>query len=282
MTSPREIITHYAIKPRKNLGQSFLMEENVIRNIAAEANVTGDDIVVEIGAGIGVLTEYLAQNAARVIAVELDDKLVEVLKDRLSGYNNIQIYHGNILRFDFRTIARTGRQKIKVIGNIPYNISSPVLFYLLSFRSVIDSFVLMMQKEVIDRLVASPGGKSYGVPSVILQMFATVEKVFDVPASCFYPRPKVESSVMKGFFPETSMINLIDEDFFVRLVRDAFAQRRKMLINNLKQSKLLEGAPESLLKEALIMAGIDSGRRGETLSIKEFGHLSNILKGGIK
>jgi len=282
MTTPREIITCYAIKPRKNLGQSFLMEDNVIRNIAAKANVTGDDIVVEIGAGIGVLTEYLAQNAARIIAVELDDKLVEVLKDRLSGYNNIQIYHGNILRFDFRTIARTGRQKIKVIGNIPYNISSPVLFYLLSFRSVIDSFVLMMQKEVIDRLVASPGGKSYGVPSVILQMFATVEKVFDVPAACFYPRPKVESSVMKGFFPETSMINLIDEDFFVRLVRDAFAQRRKMLINNLKQSKLLEGAPESLLKESLIMAGIDSGRRGETLSIEEFGHLSNILKDGMK
>jgi len=282
MTSPREIITHYAIKPRKNLGQSFLMDENVIRNIAEKANVTGDDIVVEIGAGIGVLTEYLAQNAARVIAVELDDKLVEVLKDRLSGYSNIQIYHGNILRFDFRTIARTGRQKIKVVGNIPYNISSPVLFYLLSFRGVINSFVLMMQKEVIDRLVASPGGKSYGVPSVILQMFATVEKVFDVPASCFYPRPKVNSSVIKGFFPEGPLIKLIDEDFFVRLVRDAFAQRRKMLINNLKQSKLLEGAPESLLKEALMLAGIDSGRRGETLSIEEFGHLSNILKGGIK
>jgi 16S rRNA (adenine1518-N6/adenine1519-N6)-dimethyltransferase len=282
MTSPREIITHYAIKPRKNLGQSFLMEENVIRNIARIANVTGDDIVVEIGAGIGVLTEYLAQNAARIIAVELDDKLVEVLKDRLSGYNNIQIYHGNILRFDFRTITRARQQKIKVIGNIPYNISSPVLFYLLSFRGVIDSFVLMMQKEVIDRLVASPGGKSYGVPSVILQMFATVEKVFDVPASCFYPRPKVESSVIKGFFPSISLIKLIDEDFFVRLVRDAFAQRRKMLINNLKQSKLLEGAPESLLREALILAGIDSGRRGETLSIEEFGHLSNILKGGMK
>ncbi|MGA3279551.1 MAG: 16S rRNA (adenine(1518)-N(6)/adenine(1519)-N(6))-dimethyltransferase RsmA [Smithella sp.] len=282
MTSPREIITHYAIKPRKNLGQSFLMDENVIRNIARIANVTGDDIVVEIGAGIGVLTEYLAQNAARVIAVELDDKLVEVLKDRLSGHNNIQIYHGNILRFDFRTIARTGRQNIKVIGNIPYNISSPVLFYLLSFRGVINSFVLMMQKEVIDRLVASPGGKSYGVPSVILQMFATVEKVFDVPASCFYPRPKVNSSVIKGFFPEGPLIKLIDEDFFVRLVRDAFAQRRKMLINNLKQSKLLEGAPESLLKEALMLAGIDSGRRGETLSVEEFGHLSNILKGGIK
>jgi 16S rRNA (adenine1518-N6/adenine1519-N6)-dimethyltransferase len=113
-------------------------------------------------------------------------------------------------------------------------------------------------------------------------MFATVEKVFDVPASCFYPRPKVESSVIKGFFPSISLIKLIDEDFFVRLVRDAFAQRRKMLINNLKQSKLLEGAPESLLKESLILAGIDSGRRGETLSVEEFGHLSNILKGGMK
>ena len=174
MTSPREIITHYAIKPRKNLGQSFLMEESIIKRIAETANVTENDIVVEIGAGIGVLTEYLAQNAAKVIAVELDDNLVDVLKDRLSQYNNIQIYHGNILRFDFREIAGTGQHKIKVIGNIPYNISSPVLFYLLSLRKIIDSFVLMMQKEVIQRLVAPPGGKSYGVPSVILQMFADV------------------------------------------------------------------------------------------------------------
>jgi 16S rRNA (adenine1518-N6/adenine1519-N6)-dimethyltransferase len=282
MTSPREIITHYAIKPRKNLGQSFLMEESIIKRIAETANVTENDIVVEIGAGIGVLTEYLAQNAAKVIAVELDDNLVDVLKDRLSQYNNIQIYHGNILRFDFREIAGTGQQKIKVIGNIPYNISSPVLFYLLSLRKIIDSFVLMMQKEVIQRLVAPPGGKSYGVPSVILQMFADVEKVLDVPASYFYPRPKVESSVMKGFFLKRPFIELIDEEFFIRLVRDTFAQRRKMLINNLKKSKLLEGISESSLKESLKVAGIDSQRRGETLSIGEFGSLSNILKSGIK
>jgi len=282
MTSPREIITHYAIKPRKNLGQSFLMEESIIKRIAETANVTENDIVVEIGAGIGVLTEYLAQNAAKVIAVELDDNLVDVLKDRLSQYNNIQIYHGNILRFDFRAIAGAGQQKIKVVGNIPYNISSPVLFYLLSFRKIIDSFVLMMQKEVVQRLVAPPGGKSYGVPSVILQMFAEVEKVLDVPASYFYPRPKVESSVMKGFFRERPFIELIDEEFFIRLVRDTFAQRRKMLINNLKKSKLLEGISESSLKESLKVAGIDSQRRGETLSIGEFGSLSNILKGGFK
>jgi 16S rRNA (adenine1518-N6/adenine1519-N6)-dimethyltransferase len=279
MTSPREIINHYAIKPRKNLGQSFLMDESIIKIIADISNVTENDTVVEIGAGIGVLTECLAQNAAEVIAVELDDNLVNVLKDRLSQYNNVQIYHGNILRFDFKKNADAKRRKIKIVGNIPYNISSPVLFYLLSNRKIIDSFVLMMQKEVVQRLVAFPGCKSYGVPSVILQMFAAVEKVLDVPASVFYPRPKVESAVIKGSFREKSLIELTDEGFFIKLVRDSFAQRRKMLINNLKKSKLLDDVSESFLKEALVSAGIDSQRRGETLSIEEFGLLSNILKG---
>ena len=277
MNSPKEIIRQYAIKPRKRLGQSFLMEQNVIRKIAALANVTKNDIVVEIGAGIGVLTEDLAQNAAKLIAVEMDDKLIEVLKDKLLKYNNVQIYSGDILKFDFGAIARDGQQKIKVIGNVPYNISSQVLFHLLSFRKIIDSFVLMLQKEVIQRLVAPPGGKDYGVPSVILQMFASVEKVLDVPAGCFYPRPKVESSVIKGFFLERPLVELANEEFFIRLVRDAFAQRRKMLINNLKKSKLLEGVSESFLKEALKLAGIDGQRRGETLSVEEFGLLSNIL-----
>jgi len=279
MSLPKEIIHHYAIKPRKRMGQSFLMEQNVIRKISAIAQVTKNDIVVEIGAGIGVLTEDLARNAAKLIAVELDDQLVEVLKDKLLKYNNVQIYPGDILKFDFGAIARDGQQKIKVIGNVPYNISSPVLFHLLSFRKIIDSFILMLQKEVIQRLVASPGGKDYGVPSVILQMFAKVEKVLDVPACCFYPRPKVESSLIKGFFLERPLVELADEDFFIRLVRDAFAQRRKMLINNLKKSKLLEGVSELFLKEALKLAGIDGQRRGETLSIEEFGCLSNILKG---
>ncbi|MFZ2398542.1 MAG: 16S rRNA (adenine(1518)-N(6)/adenine(1519)-N(6))-dimethyltransferase RsmA [Smithella sp.] len=278
MNLPKEIIRRYEIRPRKNLGQSFLIDQGIIRQIADTAQVTKNDIIVEIGAGIGVLTEALAQNAAKLIAVEVDNKLVGVLKDKLLKYNNVEIYSGDILKFDFGTITGNEQQKIKVIGNIPYNISSPVLFRLLSFRKVIDSFVIMLQKEVVQRLIAVPGGKDYGVPSVILQMFAMVEKILDVPANCFHPVPKVESSVMKGFFLDNPVVELANEDFFIKLVRDAFAQRRKMLINNLKKSKLLEEFSESFLKESLEMAGIDGQRRSETLSIKEFGYLSNILK----
>ncbi|MFA5323909.1 MAG: 16S rRNA (adenine(1518)-N(6)/adenine(1519)-N(6))-dimethyltransferase RsmA [Smithella sp.] len=282
MDSPREVISHYSIKPRKSLGQSFLIEKDIIEDIAAAANITKDDVVVEIGSGIGVLTEYLAGNAAKLIAVELDNKLVEVLKEKLLKYENVQICSGDILKFDFGAIAGDKKHNLKVIGNIPYNISSPVLFYLLANRKIIDSFLLMMQKEVVQRLVASPGNKNYGVPSVILQMFADSEKVMDVPAACFYPRPKVDSSVIKGCFLEESKVELLDEAFFIKLVRESFAQRRKMLINNLKKSKLLEGVSELCLRETLIFAGIDPQRRGETLSIEEFGNLSNILNNRIK
>jgi len=275
--TPKEILNHYAIKPRKKFGQSFLIDQGSIERIARIADVEQSDLVVEIGAGIGVLTERLAQKADRVIAVELDHQLVEVLKDRLSQYQNVEIHHVNILRFDFRKIAGSENQKIKVVGNIPYNISSPLLFYLLSFKDVIHSFTLMMQKELIERLVASPGSKSYGVPSVILQMFATMEKIINVPAAYFYPVPKVESSVMTGIFNKQSRIQLNDEDYFIKVVRDSFAQRRKMIFNNLKRSTLMKGLEESVLKESLSLASIEGQRRAETLTVDEFGNLSNIL-----
>ncbi len=282
MNTPREILARYAIKPQKKLGQSFLVDEESIRGIADAASAGEKDVIVEIGAGIGVLTEYLAQKAAKVIAVEFDAQLVTVLMDRLSRYKNIEIHQGNILRYDFRALAAVENTKIKVVGNIPYNISSPLLFYMLSFRDVIDSFVMMMQKEFVERLAASPGGKTYGVPSVILQMFASVEIVMNIPAAYFHPRPKVESSVIRGHFLGKPAVELRDEDFFVRLVRDSFAQRRKMLMNNLKHSKLTENTPESVLRNILASAGIDPARRAETLSVVEFGNLSNILKDGIR
>jgi len=277
MLTPKEIIKQYGIKPNKKLGQSFLIDINVINIIANAANISQEDIVVEIGAGIGVLTENIAQKAKRVIAVEIDRNLVEVLKDKLGVYDNVEVHSGDILKFDFNSILETHSSKIKIIGNVPYNISSPLIFRLLSFRPVISDFMLMLQKEIVQRLVSAPNNKIYGVPSVILQMFASAEKIFDVPSTCFYPQPKVESAIIKGAFREKPLVHLQDEIFFTGLVKAAFAQRRKMLINNLKKSKLLEGVSESFLKEALKLAGIDGQRRGETLSIEEFGHLSNIL-----
>jgi 16S rRNA (adenine1518-N6/adenine1519-N6)-dimethyltransferase len=182
------------------------------------------------------------------------------------------------LKYDFKALAKRHKSKVKVIGNVPYNISSPLIFHLLSSRMAIHSFLLMLQKEVVERLVALPGNKSYGVPSVILQMFAELEKMFDVPASCFHPRPKVESAVIRGAFLDKPLMELADAAFFTQLVKAAFAQRRKMLINNLKNSKLLADVEGEKIKEVLTSVGIDGKRRGETLSVEEFGKLSNILQ----
>lgn len=278
MVSPKEILKQYEIKPRKKLGQSFLLDKNIIQKIAAAADISEDDLVLEIGSGIGVLTEEMATKARRLIAVELDEKLSGLLKDKLARYDNVEICNTDILKFDFGSLSEKYKTKIKVVGNVPYNISSPLIFYLLSYRHVISDFTLMLQKEVVERLVAMPDNKSYGVPSVILQMFAEVEKELDVPATCFYPRPKVESAVIKGAFREKPLVALADEEFFIKLVRASFAQRRKTLLNNLKKAAFIANLPEERIREALDEASIDGRRRGETLTVVEFGHLANILK----
>ena len=281
MQTPREVIKHYNIKPRKKYSQSFLLDQNVIKKIVAAAGISPDDIVVEIGAGIGVLTEQLAQKCRNIVAVELDDNLVEVLKDKLAGYNNVEIHSGDVLKLDINSISNTYKQKVKVIGNVPYNISSPLIFHLLAFRRAINDFVLMLQKEVVERLVAAPDNKSYGVPSVLLQMFASVEKIFNVPAACFYPQPKVESAVIRGIFLKDPVVELYSEVFFTQLVKAAFAQRRKMLINNLKNASFINNIGENVLQDILNSAGIDGRRRGETLSVAEYGLLSNLLQKAI-
>ncbi len=277
MTTPKEILHQYGIKPNKRLGQCFLIDTNVIDRIVQMADISKDDIVVEIGAGIGVLTESIASKAKKVLAVEIDRNLVEVLKEKLGGVDNVEVHSGDILKINFNAVSETHNSKIKIIGNVPYNISSPLIFRLLSCRSVISDFILMLQKEIVQRLVSVPNNKIYGVPSVILQMFASVEKILDVPSTCFYPQPKVESAVVRGVFRDKPVIHLQDEIFFTGLVKAAFAQRRKMLINNLKKSKLLESMSAADLQDALILIGIDGQRRGETLSVEEFGHLSNVL-----
>lgn len=283
MRAPRKIIFDHHIRPQKKLGQCFLVDRNVIEAVASFSDVNLCHVIVEIGAGTGTLTELIAQKAGKVIAVELDEKLVEVLRKRLGQYTNIEIYSGDILKVDFDLMSKRNASKIKVMGNVPYQISSALIFKLISARECISSFVLMLQKEVVERLVADPGGKNYGVPSVLLQMFADVERVMNIEPSCFYPRPKVESSVIRGVFRETPAMELVDENFFFRLVRASFAKRRKTLINNLKNSPLLEGVPEPLIIEALTLAGIDGQRRAETLHKEEYAtlsnHLSKMLKG---
>jgi len=278
MITPREILHQYGIRPRKKLGQSFLVDVNTIHKIAAAGRFSSDDIVVEIGAGIGLLTKDIAQVAKRVIAVEIDPQLVKILHDQFDECSNVEIHSCDILKFDISSISNNYNTKVNVIGNIPYNISSPVIFHLLSSRSVISCFTLMLQKEVVQRLVSLPDNKNYGVPSVLLQMYADIERLFDVSANCFYPRPKVESSIIQGKFREKPLFDLTDETFFRRLVKASFAQRRKMLTNNLKNAKFLEEFSTPELKDALNNAGIDGKRRGETLSLQEFGNLSNILK----
>jgi 16S rRNA (adenine1518-N6/adenine1519-N6)-dimethyltransferase len=282
MRTPKDIIFDYQIKPQKKMGQCFLVNRQVMESIVAFAGIRSRDVVVEIGAGLGVLTELIAQKTGKVIAVELDKKLVDVLRERLGKYENVKICCGDILKFDFEAVLAGDNLKIKVIGNVPYHISSALIFRLLSFRKAINSFVLMLQKEVAKRLVADPRGQDYGVPSVLLQMFADVRPLLDVPSESFYPKPKVESMVIKGVFFEKPAMELLDEDFFFRLVKASFAQRRKMLMNNLKKSKLLEGTSESSITEALRLAGIDGQRRGETLTKEEYGYLSNYLKKMIK
>jgi 16S rRNA (adenine1518-N6/adenine1519-N6)-dimethyltransferase len=281
MITPKGIINHYGIKPNKKLGQSFLLDQNVFEKIVAAANINEEDIVVEIGAGTGVLTELLASIARRIIAVELDRNLVEILKDKFAVHKNTEIYSGDALKFDFNSMLNIYNGKVKVIGNVPYNISSPLIFHLLSSRQAIDSFILMLQKEVVQRFVAKPSCKDYGIPSVLIQMFATVEKIFNVSSGCFYPRPKVESAVIKGTFLAKPRVDLSNEAFFAQLVKTSFAFRRKMLINNLKHSKLLAAVPEDSLSEIISAAGIDPNCRGEVLSVEEFGKLSNLLYSSI-
>lgn len=277
MNTPKEIIRQYGIRPKKKFSQSFLVDANIIKKIVEASRISPEDVVVEIGSGIGVLTADLIQKARKLIAVELDNNLVSVLKEKLSGQENCEIFLCDILKFDFFSISDKYNTKVKVVGNVPYNISSPLIFHLLSYRANISEFTIMLQKEVVERLAAIPGNKNYGVPSVLLQMFARVKKIMDVPASCFYPRPKVESAVIRGTFLDNPLIELTDAGFFAGLVKASFAQRRKKLINNLKKSSLLADIGEDKIKEALTDTGIDGNCRGETLSVEEFGRLSNLL-----
>ena len=277
MITPKKVLNMRGIRPIKRLGQAFLQDQNILHKIVNAADIHGDEMVVEIGAGLGIMTGIIAAQARRVIAIEVDPVMVKILKEHLQGFKNVDIIETDVLQYDFSSAcAAFSPEKVKVIGNVPYQISSPILFRLMAFRQVISMVILMLQKEVVDRIIAPPGTKDYGIPSVILSMYCQSFRVMDVPGSCFYPEPKVTSSVLKLIIREKPLVVLGDDVLFRKIVQVAFSKRRKTLLNNLRYSHL-PGYSENSLLSALQETGIDGIRRAETLSAEEFGALTNRL-----
>jgi 16S rRNA (adenine1518-N6/adenine1519-N6)-dimethyltransferase len=276
MTSPKEIMRKKGLHPLRRYGQSFLQDKNMIAKIVDAADIRKGDTVLEIGPGLGIMTGLIAERAKEVIAIEIDPYMVNILTETLSDQANLKIIQTDILTYDLAdALPESSPEKLNVIGNVPYNISTPILFHLMAFRKKIKSITIMLQKEVADRLAASPGTKTYGIPSVVVSMYAQVIPVMNVPPACFYPKPKVTSSVIRIDIRESPLVELTSEDFFSATVKTAFSQRRKTLFNNLKGIKLPDRDAD--ISSALDKAGIDGRRRAETLSVTEFGRLSNAL-----
>ena len=277
MTTPRNILKKHGLRPLKRLGQSFLEDRNITAKIVAISDIKSDDIVVEIGSGLGIMTAMIAMEAEKVIALEVDKYMVDILREELKNHSNVEIVQTDVLKYDFSSDhPEHPSKKLKVIGNIPYNISSQILFRLIEFRDNISSMILMFQKEVAERITASPGTKEYGILSVIVSMYTKPSLEMTVPGSCFYPKPNVDSSVLKMTVREVPLFNIKNPDFFSKLVKLAFSKRRKTLLNNLTGSDLFK-SPKKDVAEILELLGIDSNRRGETLTAEEFGKLSNAL-----
>jgi len=275
MKSVRQILRDHDIRPAKRLGQSFLVDVSVMEKIVEIAAIEKDETVVEIGSGLGLMTALMADRAAHVTAVEIDGKLIPILKETLEGYRNVDVIQKNILEYDFLPArGESLDQKIKIIGNIPYSISSPILFHILEHRKKISVAVLMMQKEVADRLCAVPGTKAYGIPSVLFGLHTRISRELSVAPGCFYPKPEVTSSVVKILISEEPLWPVHDQMLFSRLVRTAFAQRRKTLFNNLK-SKTWQGYDTKQIQDLLEKCGIGEMNRAEELSIQQFAALCN-------
>ena len=263
------ILKRFGIRMSKKLGQNFLIDEQVVRNIVNAAGIQQGDAVLEIGPGIGTLTQGLAEAGADVTAVEIDRRLIEVLAKTLEGYDNIRVVHGDILRIDIA--KEVAAPCYKVVANLPYYITTPIIMGLLEARMPIDVLVTMVQKEVAERMVAVPGTKDYGSLSVAVQYYTKPEIMFKVPPTSFIPPPAVDSAVIRCTVREKPPVE-VNERVFFRVVKAAFAQRRKTLSNTLKTT----GVPAETLRVILEKAGIDGTRRGETLSLEEFAAIANV------
>ncbi len=273
------VLNKYKFVFQKKFGQNFLIDTHVLDKIIRAAEITKDDFVLEIGPGIGTMTQYLCEHAREVAAVEIDNALIPVLQDTLSAYDNVEVIHEDILKVDINRLVqeKNGGRPIKVVANLPYYITTPIIMGLFESHVPMESITIMVQKEVADRMKTGPGSKDYGALSLAVQYYAKPEIVANVPPNCFMPRPNVGSAVIRLTRHPKPPVDVEDEGLMFRIIRAAFNQRRKTLVNGLKN-----GLQPSVEKEALESAIRELGKpltvRGETLTLEEFAALSNLLK----
>lgn len=274
-----EVLKKYNFNFQKKYGQNFLVDSHVLEKIIASAGITQEDCVLEIGPGIGTMTQYLAEKAREVIAVEIDKNLIPVLKDTLSDYSNVTILHEDILKVDIKGLADTenGGRAIKVVANLPYYITTPIIMGLFESGVPLKSITVMVQKEVADRMQVGPGTKDYGALSLAVQYYAKPEIVAQVGPNCFIPKPNVGSAVIRLTRYEEPPVRVRDEKFMFRLIRAAFNQRRKTLVNSLCNAGI-EGVNKEDIVNALDEMKISRTVRGEALTLEQFGQLSDILR----
>lgn len=273
-----EVIQKYNFDFQKKFGQNFLIDEHVLDKIIRAAEITEDDFVLEIGPGIGTMTQYLAENAREVMAVEIDQNLIPILSETLSEYKNVTILNADILKVDIGKIVeeRNAGKAIKVVANLPYYITTPIIMGLFESHVPIDSITVMVQKEVADRMQAGPGTKDYGALSLAVQYYASPYIAANVPPNCFMPRPKVGSSVIKLTKYKEPPIKVSNEKLLFQLIRASFNQRRKTLQNGIKNFSELNFSKEQVAG-ALEEMGLPAAVRGEALTLEQFAQLCNLL-----
>ena len=275
MAPIRSELREYGLFPKKRLGQHFLIDRNILNKVVRSAGVEKEDVVLEVGPGLGEMTLALAREAKKVIAIEIDSKLVVILEKKMKDHPNVEVVKSDILKVNFDQFLRKEGRPIKVVANLPYQISTPLLFRFIESKDVFSTFTLMLQREVAQRLVAPPGRKEYGSLSVFMQFFFELSIRFFIKSSAFFPPPKVDSALVHMVWKEKPIIEMNDQEWFKRVVKACFAYRRKTLANALKHSELTLPEPiEARMKEI----GIDPRRRPETLSIQEFVKLATGLK----
>lgn len=278
-TNTIAVLNRYGFSFQKKFGQNFLIDENVVEKIVRDAGVTKDDFVLEIGPGIGTMTQILCENAREVVAVEIDDKLIPILtEDTLSWYDNVTVIHEDILKLDIVKLAneRNGGKPIKVVANLPYYITTPIIMGLFESHVPLDSITIMVQKEVADRMQVGPGTKDYGALSLAVQYYAKPQILLNVPASCFMPRPNVDSAVIQLTRYEKPPVEVADEHLMFRLIRASFNQRRKTMTNSVGNSPELSVSKEQMAA-ALEKCGLSATVRGEALTLEQFAELANVL-----